>query len=84
MELGQTGVAGTGEVAGFGISGDGNIQLLVTGISGIGSTGDVGEEVSASEAIETGVAGTGAIGTVDILQEFGWGEGAWNEGTWGN
>ena len=40
--------------------------------------------MSASEAIETGVAGTGAIGTVDILQEFGWGEGAWSEGTWGN
>ena len=85
VELGETGVAGTGEVAGFGISGDGNIQLLVTGISGIGATGAVGEEISASEAIETGVAGTGAIGTASILtgsEGLGWGIGEWGAGAW--
>ena len=83
VELGETGVAGTGVVAGFGISGDGNIQLLVTGISGIGATGAVGEEVSASEIIETGVAGTGAIGSVSIEISLGWGEDAWGIGAWG-
>jgi hypothetical protein len=76
-------VAGTGAVSGFGISGDGNIQLLVTGISGIGATGAVGEEVSASEVIEAGVAGTGAIGSVSIEISLGWGEGAWGTGAWG-
>jgi hypothetical protein len=83
VELAETGVAGTGAVSGFGISGDGNIQLLVTGISGIGATGAVGEEVSASEIIETGVAGTGAIGSSSIEISLGWGEGAWGTGAWG-
>ena len=85
VELAETGVAGTGAVSGFGISGDGNIQLLVTGISGIGATGAVGEEVSASEVIETGVAGTGDIGTASILtgsEGLGWGIGAWGDGAW--
>jgi hypothetical protein len=85
VELAETGVAGTGAVSGFGLSGDGNIQLLVTGISGIGATGAVGEEVSASEVIETGVAGTGDIGTASILTDangLGWGIGAWGDGAW--
>ena len=62
-----TGVAGTGAVEGFGISGDGNIVLIVTGISGIGSTGNVGNETSESVVLETGVAGTGALGTVTFF-----------------
>lgn len=85
LELGQTGVSGDGESEGFGISGDGNIQLLVTGISGIGSTGAVGEEVSISEAIETGVGGSGGTGTVSILSGtngLGWGIGTWGDGAW--
>ena len=61
LELAETGVFGTGEVEGFGVSGNGNIQLLVTGISGIGSTGAVGNEASSSEVIETGTSGTGTI-----------------------
>jgi hypothetical protein len=82
--INETGVAGTGAVEGFGVSGDGNIQLIVTGISGIGSTGNVGNEVSASEVIETGVAGTGTTGTITEIQvNEGWGEGAWGSGAWG-
>jgi len=85
LELSQTGVSGDGESEGFGISGDGNIQLLVTGISGIGSTGAVGEEVSISEALETGVGGSGGTGTVSILSGangLGWGIGTWGDGAW--
>jgi hypothetical protein len=82
--INESGVAGTGAVEGFGVSGDGNIQLIVTGISGIGSTGNVGNEVSASEVIETGVAGTGTTGTITEIQvNEGWGEGAWGSGAWG-
>jgi len=82
--INETGVAGTGAVEGFGVSGDGNIQLIVTGISGIGSTGNVGNEVSASEVIETGVAGTGTTGTITEIQvNENWGEGAWGSGAWG-
>jgi hypothetical protein len=84
LELGQSGVSGDGESEGFGVSGNGNIQLLVTGISGIGSTGAVGEEVSASEAIETGVGGTGALGSANVEVSLAWGEGTWGSGTWGN
>ena len=84
VELSQTGVSGDGESEGFGVSGNGNVQLLVTGISGIGSTGSVGEEVSASEAIETGVGGSGAIGSVNLEINLGWGESTWGSGTWGN
>lgn len=58
--------------------------MLVTGISGIGSTGAVGEEVSASEAIETGLGGSGAVGSVSLEISLGWSEGAWGSGTWGN
>ena len=84
LELGQTGVSGDGESEGFGVSGNGNIQLLVTGISGIGSTGAVGEEVSTSEAIETGLGGSGAVGSVSLEISLGWSEGTWGSGTWGN
>lgn len=84
LELSQSGVSGDGESEGFGVSGDGNIQLLVTGISGIGSTGAVGEEVSASEAIETGVGGSGAVGSISLQISLGWSEGTWGSGTWGN
>jgi hypothetical protein len=82
-EIVETGVAGTGSVEGFGVSGNGNILLIVTGISGIGSTGNVGNEVSVSEVIETGVAGTGTTGiaTVEVTQ-LAWGEGAWGSGPW--
>ena len=84
LELSQSGVSGDGESEGFGVSGNGNIQLLVTGISGIGSTGAVGEEVSASEAIETGLGGSGAVGSVSLEISLGWSEGTWGSGTWGN
>ena len=84
VELNEAGVAGTGEVEGFGISGDGNIQLIVTGISGIGATGAIGEEVSASEAIETGVSGSGAIGNATVqVFALAWGEDVWGSGSWG-
>lgn len=79
----ETGVAATGNVEGFGVSGDGNIQLIVTGISGIGSTGNVGNELSESIVIETGVSGTGATGTESVQVNREWGSGAWGEGAWG-
>jgi hypothetical protein len=66
-DVAVTGVAGTGAVEGFGISGNGNIVLIVTGISGVGSTGNVGNETSESVVIETGLAGTGAIGAVTFF-----------------
>ena len=37
-----------------------NVQISVTGTSGVAGTGDIGNEVSSSQVIETGVAGTGA------------------------
>ena len=84
VELNEAGVAGTGEVEGFGVSGNGNIQLIVTGISGIGATGAIGEEVSASEAIETGVSGSGAIGNATVqVFALAWGEDVWGSGSWG-
>lgn len=81
--INETGVAATGNVEGFGVSGDGNIQLIVTGISGIGSTGNVGNELSESIVIETGVSGTGATGTESVQVNREWGSGAWGEGAWG-
>ena len=80
----ETGVAGTGAVEGFGLSGDGNVQINVTGTSGVSGTGDVGNEVSSSQVIETGVAGTGATGTESITVNQEWGSGTWGDGTWGN
>ena len=76
-------VAATGNVEGFGISGNGNIVLTVTGISGIASVGNVGTEEAVAEAVETGLAGTGALGSFTVEASFGWGEGAWGEGAWG-
>jgi hypothetical protein len=62
-DVAVTGVAGTGAVEGFGISGNGNIQIIATGISGTGGIGNVGVETPETDAVVTGVAGTGAIGT---------------------
>ena len=78
-----SGVAATGNVEGFGVSGNGNIVLTVTGISGIASVGNVGTEEAVAEAVETGLAGTGAIGSFSVEASFAWGEGAYGEGTWG-
>ena len=78
-----SGLAGTGAVGFTNETGNGNVQLQVTGLSGLGATGNIGEEVGVSEAIETGLAGTGAIGTFTISINEGWGEGAWSEGAWG-
>ena len=78
-----SGVAATGNVEGFGVSGDGNIVLTVTGISGIASVGNVGTEEAVAEAVETGLAGTGAIGSFSVETSFAWGEGAWGTDTWG-
>ena len=76
-------VAAIGAVEGFGVSGNGNIVLTVTGISGIASVGNVGTEEAVAEAVETGLAGTGAIGSFSVEASFAWGEGAYGEGTWG-
>ena len=76
-------VSAIGAVEGFGVSGNGNIVLTVTGISGIASVGNVGTEEAVAEAVETGLAGTGAIGSVSVEASFAWGEGAYGEGTWG-
>lgn len=69
----ETGVAGTGNTEPFGVSGNGNILLTVTGISGIAGVGNVGTEEAVAEAIETGLAGTGALGSVSIQINRGWG-----------
>ena len=82
----ETGIAGTGAVEAFGVSGNGNIQINVTGTSGVAGTGTTGNEVSSSIVTETGVAGTGAIGTLTLNQDIsftsGWGINAWNSGVW--
>ena len=82
----ETGIAGTGAVEAFGVSGNGNIQINVTGTSGVAGTGTTGNEVSSSIVTETGVAGTGAIGTITLNQDIsftsGWGINAWNSGVW--
>ena len=83
LEVNEIGVAGTGAVGFTNETGNGNVQLQVTGLSGLGATGNVGEEVGVSEAIETGLAGTGAIGTFTLEVNKAWGEGAWSEGSWG-
>lgn len=79
----QSGLASTGAVEGFGIEGDGVISIIVTGISGEGAVGTVGEEISVSEVIESGVSATGAIGTSSVTVNPAWGEGAWGDATWG-
>ena len=84
LNVNETGVAGTGAVEGFGVSGNGNVQINVTGTSGVAGTGDVGNEVSSSQVIETGVAGTGATGTESVTVNQEWGSGTWGDGTWGN
>ena len=78
-----SGVAGTGAVEGFGISGNGVLQVLVTGVAGVGATGTTGSEVAESEISETGLGGTGNIGAVNIQVNYGWGEGTWSEDVWG-
>jgi len=83
LEINEVGVAGTGAVGFTNETGNGNVQLQVTGLSGLGATGNIGEEVGVSEAIETGLAGTGAIGIITLEVNRGWGEGAWSEGSWG-
>jgi hypothetical protein len=82
-ELNPSGVAGTGVVEGFGVTGNGNVTLIVTGISGVGGTGTTGTETLESVVVETGLSGSGQIGTVSILINPAWGEGAWGEGAWG-
>ena len=84
LTITETGVAGTGATEGFGVSGNGNVQISVTGTSGVAGTGDIGNEVSSSQVIETGVAGTGATGTESVTVNQEWGSGTWGDGTWGN
>jgi len=78
-----SGVVGTGAIEGFGIEGDGVLQVLVTGVAGVGATGTTGSEVAESEISETGLGGTGNIGAVNIQVDYGWGEGTWSEDVWG-
>jgi len=61
-----TGVAATGAVEGFGITGNGNVMIIATGISGVGAVGTTGVETPGTDAVVTGVASTGAIGTVSL------------------
>ena len=84
LNVNETGVAGTGAVEAFGVSGNGNVQINVTGTSGVAGTGAVGNEVSSSQVIETGVAGTGTTGTESVTVNQEWGSGTWGDGTWGN
>ena len=84
LNITETGVAGTGAVEGFGVSGNGNVQINVTGTSGVAGTGEIGNEVSSSQVVESGVAGTGAIGTESVTVNQEWGSGTWGDGTWGN
>jgi hypothetical protein len=79
-----SGVNGTGAIEGFGLAGDGNLLVIVTGVTGIGATGATGTETAEAEITETGLNGTGALGTVSIQVNRGWGEDAWSTGTWGN
>lgn len=78
-----TGVSGTGDVEGFGVEGDGNVQLIVTGLSGVGSTGTTGDEIASAIVSETGLSATGATGTPEIQINYGWGEGTWSSDAWG-
>ena len=84
-ELNPSGVAGNGAVEGFGVTGNGNVTLIVTGISGVGGTGTTGTETSESIVVETGLSGSGQIGTVSIslVTNPAWGDGAWGEDAWG-
>jgi len=62
-----TGVAATGAVEGFGITGNGKVMIIATGISGVGAVGTTGVEVPGTDAVVTGVAATSGIGTVTFF-----------------
>lgn len=80
-ELSETGVAGTAAVHILGESDGSSVRVNVTGIAGIAAVGNVGEEVAVSEVIESGLAGTGAVGTPEPAH--GWGDNGWGEEGWG-
>ena len=42
-----------------------------------------GTEVVEASITESGVAGTGAIGSVSVIVNPEWGAGAWGSGAWG-
>ena len=74
VNLSVTGVAGTGSV--------GNISSGII-LAGVATTLSVGNEIPVSAVLETGVAITSAVGTIEILRDV-WGDGAWGDGTWGS
>ena len=63
-----TGIAGTGNVEPFGVSGDGNLQLTITPVSATG-TANTGTEDAQSLILEQ--------------SNTGWNEQHWNYGVWG-
>jgi hypothetical protein len=81
-ELEETGVSGTAVLHVIGESGGSEFRVNVTGIAGVSGVGTIDEEEAVSEISETGLGGTGAIGTVTLA--VGYGNGAWGDGTWGN
>ena len=81
-ELEETGVSGTAVLHVIGESGGSEFRVNVTGIAGVSGVGTIDEEEAVSEISETGLGGTGAIGTVTIA--YGYGNNAWGDGTWGN
>jgi len=62
----EVGVAGAGAVEPFGVSGNGNVQINVTGTSGVAGTGVAGAEIPSSQVVATGVAGTGGTGVESV------------------
>ena len=54
-----------------------------TGFPTCGGTGAVGIESFELRIAESGVAGTGAIGSVSVIVNPEWGAGAWGSGAWG-
>jgi len=81
-ELEETGVSGTAVLHVIGESGGSEFRVNVTGIAGVSGVGTIDEEEAVSEISETGLGGTGAIGTVTIA--YGYGNNGWGDGTWGN
>ena len=81
-EIDVSGVAGTGSVHVIGTGAGSDFNLIVGPVTGLGGVGTTGNEEAVAEIIETGLAGTGAIGSVDLA--VGWGNNAWGNGTWGN
>lgn len=54
-------------------------------MTGVASTGEIGEENISLSIEETGVSATGNIGTVGLAIDSGaWGTDAWGDNTWGD